>query len=103
MINISDEELMKISALKNQCGYDIDNCNDIEFLRSLVKRSMTKMKNDLIAYDEEHKLFMFQKDSYVFIHQDDDGVYLYDLRNNHYFIANENQEELEKYLGVYYN
>ncbi len=54
---------------------DLDNINDIELLRNLVKRNMVQMKKDCYATDGTD--FTFKKDLWYFVEHDQNGVTIY--------------------------
>lgn len=54
---------------------DLDNINDIELLRNLLKKNMVQMKSDAIATDGTD--FVFKKGLWYFIEQDGNSVAIF--------------------------
>lgn len=59
---------------------DLDNINDIEVLRELAKESRVKMKEDV---DSEYGNYIFKKDYWYIIEQDEYYVTIYSDDYNH--------------------
>lgn len=60
---------------------DLDNINDIEVLRDILKRYMIKMKRDTNANDGSE--FTFKKGYWYFIDQDNTGLTVYTEGGSH--------------------
>ena len=73
---------------------DLDNINDVEILRELVKRHMIQMKKDSFANDGTD--FVFKKGYWYYIEQDQHSVTIYsdDYASSVCF----NYDEAERYL-----
>lgn len=54
---------------------DLDNINDIDVLRNLVKRNMVQIKKDLKATDGTD--YVFKQGLWYFVDQDEDTITIY--------------------------
>ena len=73
---------------------DIDNIMDIEVLREAAKYGRVKMKKD--CYSTDGHIFIFKKDMWYHVDQDESGVTITSDDNEHY--CDLSYEESDRYL-----